>query len=211
MREPKRRGRLLALEGIDGAGKSTLQRKLLRRLRRRGLKVGAWREPVDPAMGRVAQSLGPTDPLGAAIEFTVDRWVARPRLEALLRRCDLVISDRSFYSTLAYQGSALDPDTRKGVVRLQAAATVRPDRVLLLDLSPKDALERVGRRGAAPAPLERSRTLRRVAASYRGYARSKGWRSFDARRPSEETADLAERWIWGWLGGRRPVPGRGRG
>jgi dTMP kinase len=204
-------GRLIALEGIDGAGKSTLQRELLRRMRRRGYRVAPWREPVDPEIGRVAQALGPTDPLAAAIEFTVDRWLARPRLERLLRNREVVITDRSFYSTLAYQGSLLPARTRQGLARLQIAATVPPHRVLLLDLAADEALRRVGARGAARAPLERAATLRRVAAAYRRFARREAWKVLDARRPPGELADRAESWIVGELSPRRRPRVRGRG
>ena len=204
-------GRLIALEGIDGAGKSTLQRELVRRLRRRGLQTAPWREPVDREIGRVAQVLGATDPLAAAIEFTVDRWLARPRLERLLRSRDIVLSDRSFFSTLAYQGSALPARTRQGLARLQVAATVPPDRVLLLELSMDEALQRVGARGAVRAPLERAATLRRVAAAYRRFARREGWKVLDARRPPAELADRAEAWILAGLPSRRAPRVRGRG
>jgi dTMP kinase len=208
---PPRRGRLLALEGIDGSGKSTLQRELVRRLRRHGLRVAPWREPVDPAIGRAAQALGTADPLAAAIEFTVDRWLARPRLERLLVNRDLVVSDRSLFSTLAYQGSALPPRTRLGLAKLQIAASVAPDHVLLLDLPMNDALRRVGARGEARAPLEREATLRRVGASYRRFARHGGWRVLDARAAPDELADRAEAWIRGWMPRRRRPLGRGRG
>ncbi|MCI4339862.1 MAG: dTMP kinase [Thermoplasmata archaeon] len=211
MTRPRVRGRLLALEGIDGAGKSTLQRSLLRRLRAAGLRAAPWREPIDAGIGKAAQALAPSDPLGAAIEFTVDRWLARPRLERLLASSDLVISDRSFYSTLAYQGSALTPTDRRAVARLQEAATVPPDRVLWLDLPWAAALDRVGARGHARAPLERARTLRRVATSYRGFSRTERWWVLDARLPPSVLADRAERWILPWLGRRRAPRGRGRG
>ena len=211
MNRPPSRGRLLALEGIDGAGKSTLQHALRRRFRAQGLRVAEWHEPVDPAIGRTAQLLGPTDPLAAAIEFTVDRWIARPRLERLLARSDLVIADRSFFSTLAYQGSALRPSDRRAVARLQEVATVRPDRVLLLDLPPGAALERVGRRGRGVAPLERARTLRRVADSYRRFAASEGWWVLDARAPASDLAAQAERRVAAWLARRPTRRGRGRG
>ncbi len=199
------------MEGIDGAGKSTLQTALLRRLRRRGLRVAAWHEPVHPTIGKAAQALATTDPMAAAIEFTVDRWIGRPRLEGLLATHDLVISDRSFYSTLAYQGSALPAASRRAIARLQESATVPPDRIVLLDLPLDRAMQRVGRRGRARAPLERERTLRRVSRSYRRFAREGGWRVLDARAPRKEIAEQAAAWIVSWLRRRPGSTGRGRG
>ncbi len=102
-----RAGVLVAIEGIDGVGKSTLQRALAARLRREGFVVGLWHEPTDARLGHRAQLAGTSDPWTAAMFFTLDRALARPRLERLITRSDVVLADRSFYSTLAYQGSAL--------------------------------------------------------------------------------------------------------
>ncbi|HTT73443.1 MAG TPA: dTMP kinase [Thermoplasmata archaeon] len=186
-----RRGLLVALEGIDGAGKSTLTRSLARRLRARGYSVARWREPTDPRIGRLAQSVGAADPWTGAVYFTVDRHLARPRLESLLRRHDVVLSDRSFFSTLAYQGSALPPRERRRLAALERSATVAPDRVLLVDLPPELALRRLGGRGRGRGPLERRAVLARVARAYRGLARAPGWTVLDARRPRRELTHAA--------------------
>ncbi|MCI4373102.1 MAG: dTMP kinase, partial [Thermoplasmata archaeon] len=182
----RRRGRLLALEGIDGAGKSTLARSLAARLRRRGLTVLLRREPVDPTLGRLAQEASLRDPWTGAVYFTLDRFLARPALERDLQRSDFVVTDRSLHSTLAYQGSALGRVALRRLEELGPRATVVPDRVILLDLTPTEALRRVGRRASARGPLERRRTLGRVATRYRRLARDGGWLVLDARRPTHE-------------------------
>jgi dTMP kinase len=181
-----RRGILVAFEGIDGAGKSTLLRPLAAALRRRGLRVVLRREPVDPALGRLAQQTSVRDPWSGAVYFMLDRFLARPALERDLERADVVITDRSLYSTLAYQGSALPPAARRRLEELGPRATVLPDRVFLLDLSPGEALRRLGRRGVLRGPLERRRTLTRVALRYRRLARHGGWIRLDAERPTPE-------------------------
>ena len=188
-----RRGRLVALEGIDGAGKSTLLVGLGRALRRRGYRVRLRREPVDPTLGRLAQEAGRRDPWTGAVYFTVDRHLAAPRLRAELRRYDLVLSDRSLYSTLAYQGSRLPARDRRRLEELQRAATVAPDLVLLLDLPPSWLARRIGRRGGARGPLERARLLEGVARAYRRLARRDGWSVLDARRPERELVAEAVR------------------
>ncbi len=185
-RRPKRVGRLIALEGIDGSGKSTLLRALARALRRRGASVGLRREPSDATLGSLAQRVSPSDAWTGAVYFTVDRYLARPSLERALRRFEVVLSDRSFYSTLAYQGSALPPAERRRLEALERAATRPPDRVILLDLPPREAVRRLGRRATARGPLERLRVLERVAASYRALARDPRWIVLDARRPVPE-------------------------
>jgi dTMP kinase len=202
----RRNGLLIALEGIDGAGKSTLAQGLARRLRARGWRVARWHEPVDPELGRRAQQVAATDPVAAGIQFTLDRMIALPRLRRLRAHVDVVLSDRSFYSTLAYQGSALSPRAYRALAHLQSTATIRPDRVLWVDLAPAAAVRRVRGRGRGRAPLEKVRTLERVARRYRALARAGGWQRLDGRAGPDEVLAAAEAAVRRWLRGRRPRP-----
>lgn len=181
-----RSGVLVALEGIDGAGKSTLARSLAAALRRRGYSVRQRREPADRKLGRIAQDAGARDAWTGAIYFTVDRHLALPDLARDLHRFDVVLTDRSFYSTLAYQGSALSGRDQGRLLRIETSATLTPDVVVLLDLSPSTALVRLGRRSRLRGPLERQQTLARVAKAYRRLSRRGGWIVLDAIRPVRE-------------------------
>jgi dTMP kinase len=201
----RRRGTYIALEGIDGAGKSTLLAALGRSMRRRGLSVRLRREPADRALGRLAQEAGASDPWTGAVYFTVDRHLAAPRLKADLRRFDLVLSDRSYHSTVAYQGSRLSPRERARLEELQRQATVPPDRVILLDLPAGWLGRRLTRRATARGPLERARSLARVARAYRELARRGGWAVLDAREPPREVLRRAVRALAAWGVHGRPV------
>ena len=200
-------GLLIAIEGVDGAGKSTFQRLLAARLRREGWSVGRWREPTDRRLGERAQKAGPSRPWTAAMFFTLDRLRARPRLESTLRRFDIVLSDRSFYSTLAYQGSALPRADREALPAIQRRVTVPPTLVFYLRLPTDVALHRVHRRGGKRAPLERRRTLDRVSRAYDRLATGRDWLVLDGRRPTEELVERAA----ARLRPRRPRRGRGQG
>lgn len=201
------RGRLIAVEGIDGSGKSTFVRALGARLRRKGWRVALRREPADRTLGALAQAASREDAWVGGVYFTLDRWIARSSLEQDLRSHDVVLSDRSFYSTLAYQGSALAPARQRRLARLQRIATVRPDRVILLDLPPSDAMRRVRGRARGHEPLERAAILRRVAGAYRHLATAPGWIVLDAHEPTTVSVRDVVGPLERWLG---PVPRRQR-
>lgn len=190
----RRRALYVAIEGIDGAGKSTVQRRVARLLRRKGWRVRTRHEPSDPALGRYAQSVGVAAPWTGAIFFTIDRYLALPTLREDLKKCELVLGDRSFWSTMAYQGSALTRADYRRLLALQRDSTVAPDLVVWLDLPVSAALARLGRRRVR-APLERRRTLRRVAWAYRSLAGQSNWRRFEARVPARTLAEEIARTI----------------
>jgi dTMP kinase len=146
-------GRLVAFEGVEGAGKST-QLDLLRcELERRGHEVVVTREPGGtPAGERVREVL--LDPgvelhpraealLFAAARAELVEQVIRPALE----RGAVVLCDRYLDSSLAYQGGGRGLG-RAPVEEVNRFATggLLPDLVVLLDLDPADGLAR--RRGA---------------------------------------------------------------
>lgn len=104
----------IALEGIDGAGKTSCQAELARWLREQGQEVVCVREPGYTDIGKfirqyiLRQSVD-ISLWGEAAMFAADRaeLVAKTILPAL-DRGEWVLSDRSVYSSLAYQGLAQD-------------------------------------------------------------------------------------------------------
>jgi dTMP kinase len=186
------RGLLVFIEGIDGAGKSTLARRLGRRLRAEGVRVGTHREPSDGSIGAEAVRRAPQDPLGAALLFTLDRSLARRRVDALLARYAVVLQDRSYFSTLAYQGARLRPATRRLLLQAQLAASPSPDLVLWLDLPVGEALARVQARGKRSV-LERRRTLSTARRTYQALRQSRSWARLDAREPTDTLVESSMR------------------
>ena len=188
-----RKALLVAVEGIDGAGKTTLLALLADGLSSRGWKVGRWKEPSDSRLGQEARRISGASPAAAALLFTLDRGASSPDLQALRARSDVVLSDRSYFSTLAYQGSALGEREREALERFQASVAQRPDLVLWLAISPAVALGRVARRGLLRSPLERRTVLERTARAYARYAREERSRfvRLDARQDPERVATRA--------------------
>lgn len=167
----EKRGLLVAVEGIDGSGKSTVARELARHLREEGLKVTLRQEPSQGPFGTRARTFGPKRPLSAALFFTMDRKQSLPSLERSLRTHEVVVQDRSFYSTLAYQGSQVSLRERKELAQLQRELTIVPDLVVLLHGPVDVAVSRVRHRSRVLHPFEKERFLRQVQQEYLNLAR----------------------------------------
>lgn len=203
------KGTLLAIEGIDGTGKTTLQHALARHWRALGLSVIEFREPSRSPWGIRARRTSGKDPWTAALAFTDDRRHQKGRLERALNEGAVVLLDRSFYSTLAYQGSALSLARRRELERMQIDATVAPDRVVLLDLPLAASKARVDQRGRAREPTEHEAILRRASRAYRKMAHRPRWLILDSRRSPEELVEQVDRRWTPWLL-RRHTPHRAR-
>jgi dTMP kinase len=145
-------GRLIAFEGVEGAGKSTQLELLRQALEGRGREVVVTREPGGTLVGEQVRALlldpgVELDPRSEALLFAAARAelvaeVIRPALE----RGAVVLSDRYLDSSLAYQGGArgLGRDPVEEVNRF-ATGGLPPDLVVLLDLDPADGLARRAR------------------------------------------------------------------
>lgn len=198
---PVNRGALIALEGLDGAGKSTQLVRLARVLELAGHAVTTTREPTRGRWGgrirEAAASGRPPAPEDELAWFMADRrehveTVIAPELAA----GRIVLTDRYYLSTVAYQGArGLD---WRAILAESERAFPQPDLAIVLEIDPARGLERVHARGAGVDPLfEEVAFLRRVAAIFdaleRDYvARLDGGRDADAVH-AEITALCRER------------------
>jgi len=171
----KRRGLLIAFEGIDGTGKSAQIRLLADRLGQLGHQVVVTREPTDGRYGRELRSLFTSRAtLAPAAElelFMADRREhVREVIEPALRAGRIVLTDRYYLSTAAYQGAAgHDPET---IMAANEAFAPTPDLALLLTLAPHQSIHRIkALRGEALNDFEQEETLTRVAAIFAGLNR----------------------------------------
>jgi dTMP kinase len=200
------RGRLLVLEGVEGAGKSTQAARLQRALESAGRDVLLVREPGGTPLGERIRALlladrGEMSPATEALLFMASRAelvhrVIRPALE----RGTTVIADRFFLSTYAYQcgGRAL-PESVVRQANALATAGLVPDLTVLLRLAPDAGLARAAGRSAADR-MERAGAEfhRRVAAAFRAAERPE-WQAahpecgpiaaIDAAGSEDEVAD----------------------
>jgi dTMP kinase len=132
----------IVLEGIDGAGKSTQIKMLKEWLEDNGFNVETIVEPTDMEIGKLIRELltrsdAESDSMQKTfgLLFAADRLMLMDKIERLENENTVVISDRSFYSSLAYQ------NPQEWIKELNKYAKI-PDLVLLLDLDVKKSVER---------------------------------------------------------------------
>ena len=168
-------GRLLVFEGLDGCGKSTQIERLARALREAGGDVLLTYEPTDGPWGRRLREMARAgEPVAAEEEL---RWFVEDRREHVaqvlapaLEAGRIVLSDRYYLSTVAYQGArGLD---WQGILEASEAEFPTPDLVLLLEIEPEAGLARVRARGeGVDGVFERRDFLERVAEIFRALER----------------------------------------
>jgi len=148
------RGRLIVFEGLDGCGKSTQVTRLAAALRAAGHAVEATREPTNGDYGQRIRALAKT---GGSVSHEEElRWFVEDRrehvdgvVEPALAAGRIVICDRYFLSTVAYQG-ARGADAAEVLESSEAEFPI-PDLVILLEIAPSAGLARVHERGG---PIE---------------------------------------------------------
>jgi dTMP kinase len=155
-------GALITIEGLDGAGKSTLIKALAQELAARGLPVLELREPGGVPLSERIRDLvkdpsADVSPRAEALLYAAARaQLVSERLLPALQDGRFVLLDRFLDSSLAYQGAGRALGI--GQVRemnLFATGGLSPDRTLLLKISPEAGRARQGGRGQEPDRLER--------------------------------------------------------
>ena len=153
---------LVTIEGIDGAGKTTLAAGLVDALRERGVEAEALREPGGVELSERVRSLVSdpaleVDPRAEALLYAAARaQLVAERVRPALDAGGWVLLDRFVDSSLAYQGAG----RRLGVEAVRAindfgTGGLTPRRTLLLRIDPAAGRARAEGRGQAPDRLER--------------------------------------------------------
>jgi len=164
---------LITVEGLDGAGKTTLIAALARELESRGRPVLVLREPGGVEVSERIRALlkDPSlqiDPRAEALLYAAARaQLVAEELRPLLEAGDTVLLDRFVDSSLAYQGAG----RALGVEEIRAlndfaTGGLRPDRTLLLRIEPRAGLARIGDRPADRLERSDAAFFAAVAAAY---------------------------------------------
>lgn len=210
------RGRLITLEGIEGAGKSTQMETLRRLLVERGIPVISTREPGgSPVAERIRGLLldRANAGMGAIAELLLVFAARAEHLEKVIRptldQGTWVLCDRFTDATYAYQGGGRGVDGgRISLLEDLVQGDLRPDLTLVFDLPPELGLARARRRGDSDRfESERLAFFEAARAVYLARARASPGRYqiLDASRPLESVRAEVTRVLIDFVAACRPL------
>ncbi len=189
-----KQGCLIVFEGIDGSGKTTQIDLLYDRLVRASYPVIARKEPTDGHWGQKIRQLFTHGREGISRETELS-WFLHDRqdhvthhIRPALERHQIVLIDRYYFSTIAYQG-ALGLDAKTIQAQNEAIAPP-PDLMLLMQIPPEDSIQLVRQR-STPNEFEKLDYLKQVAAVF-----DQMQFPFMRRIDATQTIDLVHQQIW---------------
>jgi dTMP kinase len=189
----------ITFEGIDGVGKSTQLDLLQSWLESRGREVTRTLEPGGTELGQEIRHLllhrkGDVAARAEALLYAADRaHHVATKIRPALAGGKVVLSDRYFDSSVAYQGAARELDVAEvRNISLWAVDNLIPDLTVLLDLDASAAILRRNKTGAEPDRLEREKVdfFERARSQYLELAKESRFLVIDATLSIDEIQEL---------------------
>lgn len=165
-----RRGKIIAFEGIDGSGKTTISNLLYHVMTKQGIPVHYTFEPTYTRVGSIPHKILKgdlkTSPAFLALMFAADRlFHFETEIWPIAQHGTNVIVDRYIHSSIAYQGTVLHDEKWVRVINNRIPP---PDLGLYIDIEPKEAIKRLitTRKVRKPTIFEKSAFLTEVRHTY---------------------------------------------
>jgi dTMP kinase len=191
----------IAFEGLDGSGSSTQSRMLSERLEKTGHPTLLTKEPTkDTPIGKmireILQHKWEVAPETLQLLFSADRSEhLRTIIKPGIVNGQIVITDRYFFSTLAYGAMDLSMSWLKSLNRYFPT----PDIVFLFKLDPKECIKRIAGRGSDYELFEKTEKLEKIWKNYEKIAEDyENFHIIDATKTIEEISDE----IWEIVSGK---------
>jgi len=185
----------IAMEGVDGSGKSTVAKAVCETLAERGIKAVLTREPTDSWLGDVVRRSykKETSPYTEAFLFMADRADHIVWIKNKISEGHLVVTDRYSDSTVAYQAALLSNELggsmaeyRDWLLSVNASFILRPDLTFIFDIDPEISLQRLNNRNEL-TKFEKLEYLKKVRENYLAIAETEETKVIvDASKPLEE-------------------------
>jgi len=188
------KGKFIVLEGIDGAGVETNGKLLADHLRGKNIKVERVYYPdyEGPIGGMIHNYLHSRFDFSAEVQFliyTADFVKDKERINKWLKEGKIVIADRYFSSTLAYQSIQGFP-LKKLLQMAGILELPKPDLVIYIDVSPKISMQRkFSEKNSLDRNESNEKLLKTVGDFYKKLAKDNvfsKWAVVDGERPIEE-------------------------
>ena len=194
MKKKLQRGLLIAIEGIDGAGKTSQAKMLCDALLKEGNNVVYLREPTDGPYGRKIRALAlegrhEITPLEEFELFLKDRTQdVEENIRPSLKQGKIVVIDRYFYSSIAYQGAlGLDPEF---INRENRKIAITPDITIYISIPAKITSHRIEKnRGDNINLFEKTEYLEKVKDIFDSMPYEEMWK-VDGDKPIQEVHKL---------------------
>lgn len=203
-------GKLISIEGGEGAGKSTVIAAIVAELQAHGLTVQSTREPGGTALGEAVRALllDPAHPSMSSeaellLMFASRAQLVRERIEPALAAGEWVVSDRFTDASFAYQGGGRSIDSARIAELERWAVGRKPELTFLLDVGVEVGMARTRQRGDAPDRIESEANafFERVRSVYlqRAKAEPSRYRVIDASHPAAAVVAAVQQALRGWL------------
>ncbi len=187
-----KRGKFIVFEGLDGSGQSTQVERLSSALKKNKVKVHTTKEPTNNLIGGLIRGQLQGDwkstPECLQLLFAADRAHHLEReIEPYLKKGVTVISDRYFFSSMAF--GSLEIDDRQWLKDINKRFLL-PDIIFYLKVSPKNCIKRIKEDRFSFELFEKEKKLEQIEKGYKKIAKEyKSFEIIDGERQIEEIAE----------------------
>jgi len=180
-----KKGLFVVFEGIDGSGKSSCMASVAEALGKKK-KVVVTAEPTKGEIGMLLRSSDDILPETEALLFTADRAEHTIEIKKWTDEGKIVLCDRYYASTAAYQSAKLNGRSvpMQWLMQMNNKVIIQPDMTFLFDIDPETGLERIESRGEK-SKFERLEYLKEVRSNYLKIAKKHGFIIIDASKSKE--------------------------
>ncbi len=161
--------KMIVFEGLDGAGTTTQNKALKQKLEEFGKNVYLTHEPTDNPIGKVVRAVlqhkFETTPEALALLYSADRhdhiYNKDYGLIKHIENGEIILADRYFYSSIAYQSVECNSDFVRGINKYPS-----PEYVIFIDTPVENCLDRIEKRGDEKELFDKSEFLSKVRENY---------------------------------------------
>lgn len=195
---------MIVFEGLDGAGTTTQNKLLKEKLEKIGKKVFLTHEPTDNPIGKVVRDVlqhkFKTTPEALALLYSSDRhdhiYNEEYGIIKHIENEEIILADRFFYSSIAYQGVECDLPFIRSINRYP-----NPGFVIFIDTPVDSCLDRIEKRGDEKELFDRAEYLTKVRDNYieefRNLPDEVNFLSIDGTLGIDEIHKA----VWSWISG----------